>query len=239
MKFVTPTWVSGAFNCPHCGVLAQQFWGRFFIEPCASPIGLQIAIGAASIGGNNHRKRSSELSSGPGSVRNVSSVSNLYSSKCGSCKNIAIWINDNIIHPSSGEAPPANPDMPDEIKDEYEEAASILNLSPRGSAALLRLALQKLCVVLGEPGENIFTDLVSLQKKGLSGDLVKAMHTVRIVGNESVHPGQIDLRDDRTTAIGIFRLINIIVQRLISDQKDIDKLFSDLPESKTKDIVTE
>lgn len=238
MNFITPTWDSGAFNCPHCGVLAQQYWGRFFIDSCATPIGLQLAIGMASIGENDPKKRNNEISSGSSSARNVFTVSNLYSSKCGNCKKITIWINDSILYPGSGEAPPANPDMPDEIRDEYEEAASILNLSPRGSAALLRLALQKLCIYLGEKGDNIYNDLISLQKKGLSGDLIKAMHTVRIIGNESVHPGQIDLRDDRTTAIGIFRLINIIVQRLVSDQIDIDNLFNDLPESKTKDIIT-
>lgn len=238
MKHEIPSWTKGAFNCPICGVLAQQFWSRTYFEECATPVGMQIAIGLSGIGGGEQPKRNNGMSIGVKIDRKVTGLTGLYNTRCGSCAKITLWLNDTIIYPNSGEAPAANPDMPNEIREEYEEAASILNLSPRGSAALLRLALQKLCIVLGEEGKNINTDLKSLQDKGLSSDLIKAMHTVRILGNESVHPGLIDLRDDRSTAIGIFRLINIIVQRLISEQKDIDKLFSELPASKTAGIKT-
>jgi hypothetical protein len=41
------------------------------------------------------------------------------------------------------EGPPPNPDLPDDLMLDYEEASKIVSLSPRGSAVLLRLAIQK------------------------------------------------------------------------------------------------
>jgi len=45
--------------------------------------------------------------------------------------------------------------MPIEIIQEYMEAAAILPGSPRGSAALLRLAVQKLLPLLGAAEQEI------------------------------------------------------------------------------------
>ena len=88
------------------------------------------------------------------------------------------------------------------IKGDYQEAASILQKSPRGSSALLRLAIQKLCIELGEDGENINNDIKSLVSKGLPTAVQKSLDIVRAIGNEAVHPGQIDLKDDIETAPG-------------------------------------
>jgi hypothetical protein len=89
---------------------------------------------------------------------------------------------------------------------------------------------------LGEPGKDINKDLGSLVKKGLSPKIQKALDIVRAVGNESVHPGQIDLNDDPATTTKLFELINIIVDRMITQPKEIDKLFDSLPEGKKEAI---
>jgi len=63
------------------------------------------------------------------------------------------------------------------------------------------------------------------------------MDTLRVVGNESVHPGELDVRDDPVLANGLFRLVNIIAEKLISEKKEIDQLYSTLPAAKLDGIA--
>lgn len=57
----------------------------------------------------------------------------------------------NIIYPVTNiaEIPIPSPDMPANVAEDYNEARAIFGYSPRSAAALLRLALQKLCKHLG------------------------------------------------------------------------------------------
>ncbi|KAF0864720.1 DUF4145 domain-containing protein [Pseudomonas sp. LD120] len=119
--------------------------------------------------------------------------------------------------------------MPKDIRLDYEEASSILDKSPRGAAALLRLAIQKLCKELGQPGKNINDDIKSLVAAGLSSMVQQALDTVRVIGNSAVHPGQIDLKDDRQTAESLFMLVNLIVEKMISEPKHVKAMFDSLP----------
>ena len=147
-----------------------------------------------------------------------------------------IWVQGRIIWPAVASAPPANPDMPHDVKDDYYEAASIVYQSPRGAAALLRLAIQKLCKHLGEPGENINADVGSLVIKGLDTHIQEALDAVRVIGNETVHPGEMELKDDHETAVALFGLVNLIVEDMISRKKRIRAVYSKLPAGKLKGI---
>jgi len=163
-------------------------------------------------------------------------VHNLNLSKCFSCGEISVWIHDRLVFPAPMQGPAANPDLPNEVRSDYEEAGRILTLSPRGSAALLRLAIQKLCVALGEKGKSIDDDIASLVKKGLSPLVQKALDSVRVIGNEAVHPGTLDLKDDVDTATRLFELVNIITEQMISNPKHVEQLYAKLPEEKRKAI---
>jgi hypothetical protein len=66
-------------------------------------------------------------------------------STCTHCQNLTIWLETKMLYPMLSIAPPASPDLPEDIRGDYEEARAIVELSPRGAAALLRLAIQKLC----------------------------------------------------------------------------------------------
>jgi len=57
--------------------------------------------------------------------------------------------------PATLVGPPPSPDMPTEILDDYNEARAIGATSTRAAAALLRLCVQRLCVVMGLPGKSI------------------------------------------------------------------------------------
>ncbi len=141
-----------------------------------------------------------------------------------------------MVYPDLSTVPPPNSDLGEDIKADYQEAASIVSRSPRGSAALLRLCVQKLCKQLGEPGENINRDIASLVKKGLPEKVQQALDIVRVIGNDSVHPGQIDITDDVETARHLFGLVNLIAQNQITDPREAQELYDTLPEGKRQEI---
>ena len=154
-----------------------------------------------------------------GTIKNISLVN------CRHCYKYTIWVDGKLVYPFSGTAPLPNVDMPEDVRIDYEEARNILSISPRGAAALLRLAIQRLCKHLGESGENINSDIGNLVKKGLPLKLQQALDSVRVIGNNAVHPGQIDLTDDNETANKLFVFVNIICDNQISQPKQIDDFY--------------
>lgn len=155
---------------------------------------------------------------------------------CRRCREYSVWYEETMIFPDYSGIPAPNADLEDHIKADYLEAASIVNKSPRGAAALLRLCVQSLCRQLGESGKNINSDIRSLVAKGLPVQIQHALDIVRIIGNESVHPGVLDMRDDRDTAIELFNLINIIAETRISQPKHLEEFYNSLPEAKRDEI---
>jgi hypothetical protein len=131
----------------------------------------------------------------------------------------------------------AHEDAPQSIKLDFDEAANIVDLSPRGAAALLRLCIQKIVIELGETGKNLNADIGSLVAKGvIDTKIQQALDVVRVIGNGAVHPGQIDIKDDKATAIKLFEIVNLIVEITISTPKQIKSMYETLPESALKQI---
>ncbi|MDU8911428.1 hypothetical protein [Aestuariicoccus sp. MJ-SS9] len=64
----------------------------------------------------------------------------------------------------------------------------------------------------------------------------QALDAVRVIWNHAVHPGQIDLRDDRATAETLFKLLNLIVDKTISEPKHVAEVYASLPEGAVKAI---
>lgn len=134
-----------------------------------------------------------------------------------------------MTFPFEGGAPLPHPDMPEDASKIFREARSIANLSPKGAAALLRLALQQLCIDLGQKGKDLNKDIGELVKKGLPVEIQQALDVVRVVGNNAVHPGEISLDDSPEVAGSLFELINYIVDRMISQPKKLSELYASLP----------
>jgi hypothetical protein len=155
---------------------------------------------------------------------------------CTHCKKSSVWHDAIIQFPDTTSAPLAHPDLPTDLQADFEEARSVLRLSPRSATALLRLVLQKLCKELGEPGDNINTDIKNLVKKGLPVGVQQALDIIRVVGNEQVHPGQLDVRDNPDIAAELFRLINFIIEDRITRPKQIKALYDRLPSAKLAGI---
>ncbi|MDD2799652.1 MAG: DUF4145 domain-containing protein [Bacteroidales bacterium] len=154
---------------------------------------------------------------------------------CAHCKKHTLWIKEKMFYPETGNAPFPNIEMPENVKKLYLEAASITTKSPRGAAALLRLAMQILCKELGQKGENINTDIKELVKKGLPEIVQQSLDIVRVTGNDAVHPGQIDT-DDNEVVYKLFELINVIIEYMIALPKKVSGLYAALPKDKLDGI---
>jgi hypothetical protein len=167
----------------------------------------------------------------------VRTMAHLDLAMCTNCGKYSLWVNEAMVYPDQTTVPPPNADLEEEIQQDYLEAANILERSPRGAVALLRLGIQKLCRQLGQPGKNINDDIATLVKAGeIPQRVQQALDIVRVVGNNAVHPGQIDLRDDRDTALRLFQLVNLIAERAISQPKEVEELYGSLPEAARKQI---
>ncbi len=142
-----------------------------------------------------------------------------------------------MVYPLTSNAPLPNPDLPSDIAGDFDEARTIVMLSPKGAAALLRLCIQKLCVELGEPGKNINDDIKALVKNGLPVKVQQALDIVRVVGNNAVHPGQIDLDDDPVIASQLFGLVNLITEIMISQPKHVAQLYQNVVPQSQRDAI--
>lgn len=165
--------------------------------------------------------------------RNLEKV--VHSSHCNHCNQHTLWINDKICYPEFSNCPYPNPEMPESVKKIYLEAAFISSKSPRGAAALLRLAIQILCIELGENGKNINNDIKELVKKGLPLIVQQSLDIVRVTGNDAVHPGQIDT-DNSQIVNQLFELVNVIIEYMIALPKKVSGIYSALPKEKLDGI---
>lgn len=205
--YVPPKHGQDAFSCPHCGAFAHQRWRR--------------------------RVESKEYAGGGGDYSLLRGIS---ASICDRCGEFALWEGERLILPSMYVAPLSAADMPEDVKEGYEEARAIFSQSPCGAAALLRLAIQKLVIALGEGGDNLNDSIGNLVKKGLRADIQKALDVVRVVGNNAVHPGELNVEDNPAMALSLFKLTNLIVEDMITKPKEVSKLFEALPQG-AKDAI--
>jgi hypothetical protein len=167
----------------------------------------------------------------------VEYLNQLFIARCVNCGKKIIWINDDYIYPDIVAEDP-NVDMPESVKQLYNEAGTIYNKSPRAACALLRLAIDRLCNELGETDRDINKNIGVLVKKGLPQAVQQALDVVRVVGNKAVHPGVISFDvDDKGTATMLMHLLNIITERMITEPKEIESLYEGLPET-VKESIT-
>lgn len=148
---------------------------------------------------------------------------------CRQCGKHSLWHEGKMLYPIFSTAPLPSEDMPKEVADDFLEARNIVNYSPRSACALLRLALKKLMIHLGENGKNLNEDIGNLVKKGLPVKIQKALDSVRVIGNNAVHPGELDLKDDQATANTMFELTNMIIDVMITQPKEVDEIFEKIP----------
>jgi hypothetical protein len=202
--YTSPSFLGTAFNCPYCSAYARMLWFKLKY------------------------------------YSNGWYTSPIHMAYCTHCTKNSYWVEDphpedsdpasgRMLIPTGSIAPMPHPDMPEVVALDYEEARRISGESPRGAAALLRLAIQKLCVELGEKGKNINDDIGSLVEKGLPVEIRQALDIVRVIGNNAVHPGELSEDDVEDVSATLFELLNQIVEDRIARPKKLNELFQRLP----------
>ena len=134
-EYYPPHYQSKQFHCPYCQVYASQRW---------------IPI----IGYDDYDDE----------IRIRIEKADVEISICSHCESATFWLAEKIIYPPTHSAPQANGDLPDNVKQVYEEAAAIADQSPRAACALLRLAVEMLLEHLGRTG-NLNTNIKKLVEK--------------------------------------------------------------------------
>lgn len=245
----SPTTSLEAFVCPHCHVYAHQRWAWLWLDIFN---GAPDAPSKMSGGGGTVSPKSSSSAVNVQSIKDLTAIvadrdrvkvvkggasksvgerlDNVYTSVCAHCQQPSLWVSRVVVWPPSSSAPAPATDMPEALRNDYLEAAGIAGRSPRGAAALLRLVIQKLCgELLGNDAANLNSAIQKLVEQGLPLELQEALDIVRVVGNEAVHPGQMDISDDPQIVDRLFELVNLVVEQTITRRKTIAAMMAKLP----------
>ncbi len=213
-EYEPPSTGKSAFHCPFCGTYAQQYWSPLFADLIAlAPMPPNAPI-----------------------APKYEQLTGYTCSLCVHCGHSGLWVGLKMVYPPASTAPLPLPDMPDEVAADFKEARDVLARSPRSAAALLRLALQRLMKHLNLPGDKLDDDIDALVKQGLRPQVQQALDIVRVTGNNAVHPGELDIRDNFEAATTLFKFVNIVVEQMITQPREIQGLYDGLPEgSRQKD----
>lgn len=225
MKYIKPEFLKKSFNCPYCGNLAQQEWLDIL------SLGKIQMVKEYLLGGKPRRKYKPVYIS-----HDIEHV--IKFSICQNCKEAAVWYGGELIYPliPTHSLPEPHKDLPDELREDYEEARRVFIESPRSAAALLRLIVEKLVELSGGKGKNLTERIHHLFKeKRLPKDIARALHIVRLIGNNAVHPGSLDVNDNVNIVLKLFTVVNIIAEYLLEKgNSTIEELYESLPDDKKK-----
>jgi hypothetical protein len=255
-KTIQPDLGESSFTCPHCGAIAHQTWFSLYLQRCDKdnpprPLrddALDVLARNKDLDSDSKNAlkeySSKRLTGLPFEDKKQHSayldyqLDNVWSSRCYSCDEYAVWIGERLVYPDKPYEVAPNLEMPDDVKVDFLEASKIVHISARGAAALLRLGIQKLVKYLGEKGDNLNEDIGKLvQQKKITPGIQQALDVVRVVGNHAVHPGTIDFNDNKTVASNLFELVNVIVESTIATPKHIQDIYRNIvPEEARKAI---
>lgn len=241
-NYQAPEFQKKSFYCPHCGHLATQDWSDdiAFLEGLFQYQEQLFFDYRTNRSVTEHHQEAIRIF-----LQNIKPQFLTYSSRpyflatCGGCEQFSVWIDEKIVHPLTSSAPLPVENMPENVKEIFEEARQVQPFSPRAAAALLRVALEELTKHLGEATGSLNTRIGNLKKQGLPEKVIKGLDIVRIVANEGgAHAGQIDLKgkDNQETVNDLFSLINLIIERTISDNDRIESFHNQLPQDKKDGI---
>ncbi|WP_103652639.1 DUF4145 domain-containing protein [Bacillus thuringiensis] len=215
-------------TCPHCFRLSSQGWSYLWLP---HRIGQSQQIDSDSINSNetvNQKKIVNPF--------NYPRLKGIIITTCNKCDSNTYWLKsldgDELqVHPFNfSDYPQPHVDMPDHIRKTFKEAGSVMHLSLGSSAALARLTLENLLIHLGYEDGNLNAKIGNVIKNGDIGKRTeKALDVIRVYGNSGAHSGIIDLEEKPWVPSTLLKLINLVVDDLITAPKEIDDMFDAMP----------
>lgn len=177
-KYYPPTYKASAFNCPFCDAYAEQTWYDLYTKNL--------------FGFESLKKLGIEIEL----------------CHCDNCEKFSIWYNSKMIYPDfSGIEPPHNEpniNLSIDVQNDYLEAASILNKSPRGASTVLQSALRKLINQLNK------------KENGLKNDKVKqALDAIKTISDDVINSDELykpDAYNNREKVKNLFKLFNYVAE---------------------------
>ena len=155
-------------KCPHCGTRVH------FKRPLESPGGPIFAT---------------DISQGAEELPDI----RLVYAECPSCGNLTISLQANdkthLLWPRTGQYRAVPDNLPETIREDFEQACAVLESSPKASAALSRRCLQH--VLLDKAGVkkgNLSDQIDEVLAQPLPSELSKIIDLVRQTGNLAAHP---------------------------------------------------
>ena len=239
-KHVSPTIDQLAFNCPHCRALARQFWFSVHADPLKAdekPIvangeTVAVLIGDAEEGEREREVKWAErMPSGRPSLKvhrefRNRDVQNISISYCFNCNEICLWVVDQMVWPRCATSPGPKPHASTDVRRETEEASHTLDASPRGAAALLRLATEKLCKELGDSDESPRPEMAPLFQEEVDARVQKVLDAMRIIESNAISPDDVGVRSTGATAETLSGLVNLICEKMIIEPKHLQALYA-------------
>ena len=64
---------------------------------------------------------------------------------------------------------------------------------------------------------------------GLPPRIQQAMDSVRVVGNEAIHPGEIQVSEQPQMVLAMFNLVSLVVDSMITQPKAVETIYGSLP----------
>ena len=143
---------------------------------------------------------------------------------------MCLWVYDQLVWPRRAGDPEPKLHAQPNVRRECEQASQTLEASPRGEAALLRLAIEKLCKELGVSGESLKDDIAFFVRENVDARVQQVLDAARIIESNAVPPGQIGLGDDRATAETLSGLVNLICEKMIMEPRHLQAVYTKLRE---------
>jgi hypothetical protein len=113
------------------------------------------------------------------------------------------------------------------VEEDFEEAAAILNKSPRGAAALMRVCIQKLLPLLKDNGLDRSHYDSALIRKGLEVEIQQAMEVLQVLQSDSVQLTTFESQEDKEMAFRIIDSLKAILERRTLQNRDPEERVSE------------